>query len=66
MEKELELLKLKLEVKTLQAQSLERDILVREYTRLIGEAQEIRQQIMKIEEEEEAQTEGSGSEGIEL
>lgn len=51
MEKELELLRLKQQNLLLQAQSLERDILVREHSRLMGEAQELQQQIMKMEEE---------------
>ena len=51
MEKELELLRLKQQNVLLQAQSLERDILVREHSRLMGEAQELQQQIMKVEEE---------------
>ena len=47
----MEVLKLKQQNVLLQAQTLERDILVREHSRLMGEAQELQQQIMKIEEE---------------
>jgi hypothetical protein len=51
MEKELELLRLKLVNTQLQAQSLERDVIVLNYARLLQEAQAIQQQIAKIEEE---------------
>lgn len=47
----LEVLKLKQQNVLLQAQGLERDILVREHSRLMGEAQELQQTIMKMEEE---------------
>jgi len=49
MEKELELLRLKQQNCLLQAQSLERDVLVREHSRLMGEANEIQLIIVKME-----------------
>jgi len=47
----MEVLKLRQQNILLQAQSLERDVLVREHSRLMGEANDIQQTIMKMEEE---------------
>lgn len=51
MENELELLRLKLVNTQLQAQSLERDIVVLNYARLLQEGKSLQQEILKIEEE---------------
>lgn len=48
---QLEYLHLKLSNTQLQAQSLERDVIVLNYARLLGEANDLRQQINKLEEE---------------
>lgn len=50
---EIEGLKLRQQNALLQAQSLERDVLVREHARLMAEAQELQQTIAKLEIEEE-------------
>jgi len=48
---EMEVLRLKLINTQLQAQSLERDVIVLNYARLLQEAQGLQQEISKIEEE---------------
>ena len=52
LQEQLEHLQLKLSNVQLQAQSLERDVIVLNYARLLGEAQELRRIIAKMEEEE--------------
>jgi hypothetical protein len=49
---EIEVVKLRQQNILLQAQSLERDVLVREHARLMAEAQELQQTISKMEEKE--------------
>jgi hypothetical protein len=52
MNQEIEILTLKMQLAMVQAQSLERDILVREYARLLGEAQELQGRINLLKEKE--------------
>jgi hypothetical protein len=65
LQEQLETLRLRLTNTQLQAQSLERDVVVLNYARLLGEAQGLREGIMKLEEEVRRDEELKNSVGIE-
>ena len=60
---QLEMARLKLQNALLQAQSLERDVVVREYGRLMGEANGHQQLIGKLEEEVRINESKNGNDG---